>query len=413
MRPLTDRRKTPWWEALLVFILFTAVMLLLELRAGAEIALGPDAELYLSIADNFLSTGHFIQTARGSQAMVVPFGTPLILTVFRLAGLSAAGIVRSQYAVVGLSCLFLYLAEKNWFRWGGAAPVIFMAALRYKRFYITNIMVEYWYLLCLCAILWLISEIVMNGKKTAARFALLCAVGFLAVTIRPVLLPVYVGILLFSAAYARKERGIRRAVILTVAVSCLVLGVNLLSNHRETGYWILMENYSGEDICVANNPNTSTSGYSYYRRDSYTTEEIQALRDDPTLDKTQKDARFREMAREYILSHPKETLRNTWGKLVILFIKYWLAVPVAALFCGLGLVLFRPGERWVHAGEIVVFLVIAVVTSMGLNVRRYAYPIWPVASLHLSAGLHCGLYWLFRVLLPRLRGREPGAPGRE
>ena len=44
----------------------------------------PDAVLYLSIADNFVNTGHFIQTARDVKGMVVPPGTPIMLTVYRL-----------------------------------------------------------------------------------------------------------------------------------------------------------------------------------------------------------------------------------------------------------------------------------------------------------------------------------------
>lgn len=61
----------------LAALLFCAVQ-------GTFVKLGPDAKLYYSIAENFRTTGHFIQTARDSALFVVPFGVPLILTILRL-----------------------------------------------------------------------------------------------------------------------------------------------------------------------------------------------------------------------------------------------------------------------------------------------------------------------------------------
>ena len=403
---MAERRidsKTPWWEALMVAVFFSLTMALLDLRAGAEIALGPDAELYLSVADNFLSTGHFIQTAREVRGMVVPFGLPLILTILRLAGLSAAGIVRTQYLVFGLSCLFLYLTEKAYFRWGGPAPVLLTAAARLLRIDLTNIMVEHWYCLFLCLVLWIVSDMVVKGRKTPARYSLLCAAGFMAFAVRPVLGPLYAAVLAYAAASSRKDARRRRAVLCTVLISGLLLGASVLSSYRETGHWIGMENYAGETICLANNPEAEEKAENQSM--GYRTEAMNAVRNDASLDQTEKDRAFRAMAKEYILSDLGHVLSVTLEKMMSMFITGWRYIPALAMLCGICMAVFRPGERALHITALLLCAVLAFFTAMGLYIRRYTYFIWPVAAVHLSGGLHSAVFWLRRRTAP--------APGKE
>lgn len=60
----------------------------------------PDGNLYLSVADNFWKTGHFIQSARPyEKGMIVPFGFPAILVVLKLAFRDSGGIVFMQYLI--------------------------------------------------------------------------------------------------------------------------------------------------------------------------------------------------------------------------------------------------------------------------------------------------------------------------
>ena len=66
---------------LLCFFLPAAMLLYERIRLGAIGNLTADAELYLSVADNFLNTGHFIQCIRWFPGFVVPPGMPLILLI--------------------------------------------------------------------------------------------------------------------------------------------------------------------------------------------------------------------------------------------------------------------------------------------------------------------------------------------
>ena len=72
---------------------------------GTFVKLGPDAKLYYSIAENFCTTGHFIQTARDSAFFVVPFGVPLVLTILRLIGFRLPMIIAVQYLMLGTACM--------------------------------------------------------------------------------------------------------------------------------------------------------------------------------------------------------------------------------------------------------------------------------------------------------------------
>lgn len=69
-------------------------------KTGTLYTATPDGDLYLSVADNFWKTGHFIQTARPYEKdMIVPFGFPAILTVLKVIFRDNLGIVFVQYFI--------------------------------------------------------------------------------------------------------------------------------------------------------------------------------------------------------------------------------------------------------------------------------------------------------------------------
>ena len=110
------------------FVLLPCVVLAAAVLTHSAMGAGPDSRLYLSIADNFLSTGHFIQTAR-KAGYVVPFGTPLILTILRFLRFDFKMILTFQYVLLGGSCWFLSLAERNLGGRGWISPALFTMSL--------------------------------------------------------------------------------------------------------------------------------------------------------------------------------------------------------------------------------------------------------------------------------------------
>ena len=113
-------------RVLLCFFLPAAMLLYERIRLGAIGNLTADAELYLSVADNFLNTGHFIQCIRWFPGFVVPPGMPLILLILRLLKFSVPMIIGFQACMFGLSCLLLEETAHRFFQRYGIAPVIYL-----------------------------------------------------------------------------------------------------------------------------------------------------------------------------------------------------------------------------------------------------------------------------------------------
>lgn len=389
MNRTTVRRRI---GALLAFGLPVLLFLSLSLRDGVFAELGPDAELYLSVADNFLSTGHFIQTARETEGFVVPFGLPVLLTLFRALGMSSGAIVALQHALVGGACLLLYLAERERFGAGGFAPAVFCLALLRAHMTPDNIYLEIYFLFLLCLMLWLLSrESLPLGKK----LLWLNLAGFCAYAIRTVLLLVWLPILVWTlCAVIRKRFPLERALILAIAFAMILLG-NSAMNHRETGEWILTDNYSGESLYIANNPHTRPDYYTSRDLERFVGEEYYAIRDDGTLSQTEKNGAFSAAARRWVGENPLLFIKNTWEKFCFLFLRYWFYAPLLALAgCLASLRGVERGRRRRLLLELGINLALALISSCGLITDRYSLPIWPLASLHLAALAHFGLDWL-------------------
>lgn len=84
----------------------------------------PDGDLYMSIADNMVQSGHFVETISNNGA-VYPFGLPffcyLIKLVFGIGTVGIYGILILQYALYGLTAVMISrTAEKLSGNIGGA-----------------------------------------------------------------------------------------------------------------------------------------------------------------------------------------------------------------------------------------------------------------------------------------------------
>lgn len=365
---------------LLCFFLPIGLMLAYNLlRFGQLAVFGPDAALYLSIADNFLATGHFIETARGGQ-WVVPFGFPLILTVFRALHMSLEGIVVVQYALLGWTCLLLYKAEVNFFGRGGRAPIVYFLMVFRLQMTPRNALVELYFLFLLVWIFYLLSR---KDMPPARRLVWLNAAGFAAFVTRTVLIVAYLPILVYTLVCWRRGQLSGRRTALLFLVPALVMGANTAVNYRETGHWIVTDNYSGRDFYVANNPCTKPTDY-LSDLENYVGDEYYAVQADETLDFTEKNDRYKELAGEWIRRNPRTFLKNAGIKFYRLFFVHWLGLLIPPLaFAAVWIV--RKKDRLMLLCVCLGFA-LAVTTSMGLAVGRYTAPLIPLISLQYAAG---------------------------
>lgn len=381
---------------ILCFLLPPLALFCWDLANGSLIALQADAQLYWNIAENALSTGHFIQNMRPTGSFVVPPGLPLLLTVLRALGLGLGAVTGLHYLLFGFSCLLLGQTERRLCGQAGLAPAVYALAVFRLHLTMGNIFVEHYFLFALCWMLWLFFR---RDLSSVRQLTLLNAAGLIAFFLRPVLIVVYLPVLLWTAAAAVKKTFPRGRALLLLLLPVFLLGGNAWVNHRETGHWIWTDNYAGYDLYVANNPNAQPVVFESGWREAGYPDDYDAIAGDNSMDSTEKNTLCREKALDWIKGHPGAFLRLTVHKLVLLFVVYWRGGGAAAMAFALALALWQPEWRSMHLWTAALALVLAFVSSMGLGVTRYTAPVWPLCSLHLAAGARL----LFGKAVPLLR----------
>ena len=364
---------------LAVLVIPTAVLLLYEyFRMGKIGNLTADGRLYLSVADNYLTNGHFIQYVRWFPGFVVPPGLPLFLLLLRALRFTEPMIIGFQAVLFGGSCLLLAESERELFGRAGLSPLVYLLGYMRCRLLLGNIMVEHYYLFLMCLILWLVL-----CAGTRRKLLWLNIAGLFLLLTRPALSPVYLAILgatLISSWKRRKPVDAVAALLLPI----LALGLNLVTNYRETGEIILLESYSGTDLYItacADAPVTIEEG------ENYLDETRDAIYYDENMTMTEKSSRLGNMAKAYVREHPGEYLWKTVRRFSVLFLKsygYLTMLPVVG-----AILMITSGEsrekRFLQLGLFAMNIVLAVLTSFGIPEIRYTAVIWPLAALHCAA----------------------------
>ncbi len=372
---------------ILVFVFSAGLMMLLSYHwTGSLVYYNGDSKMYISIADNFLDNGHFLQTVRTEREnFIVPFGFPAILTVLRLFTRNDLFIALVQYAVFGLSCTLLYCAERNFFGNIGGLSVIAHCLMIWRIHYAGPgcIVTETWYIAIIIFCVWLLSrrDMAVNSRLTLAYAALL--VGFI---IRPLL-----GVLFFPlAAYliVRAVRGKYNAgyLALMISVSALILGAIGMLNYRETGHFVITEAYSGISVYLINNDNVTEWGIDFAKGEyEYADERFWSIYNRTDIDYYDKNELLSDIGYQYMLRHPFVTLKNIVVKFTYMFITYWYGVTAVAAAGAVAAFRQRKLFRAEYAIMIAAAGVIAVITSFGIPEPRYCYAIFPVITLFVSA----------------------------
>ena len=350
-------------------------------------SLYPDARLYLSIADNFLSTGHFIQTERAVE-IVVPFAYPLYLTLLRAVKLPVFGFFILNLLSVGVSSVFLYDTERELFGRGGFSCAVYTAVLTRADLPPFNLFVEYLFLFLLC---WLVRVTFRKDLPLRRRIVLMNVSGFLAFASRPVLAPVYAAVLAYSLYACVKHRAeLRRLRSLAagiVLIPLAIFGINTAVNYRETGEIIPISNYGSESVCFALNPNSTvfTSENSYTLED--TTPEVRAVHDNNELSLTEKGREYKVLLKEYLLHNTGHIVSIMAQRGRRLFFRFTRGLTVLSLLGAVWMALREPkGERrLLMLLGLLSAVTVAVLTSAGIYEPRYILPIWPIAAVHTAA----------------------------
>lgn len=384
----------------LVFLLAVAMTVSMSLIAEDSIVYhNGDSPLYISIADNFLDNGHFIQTHRDRfENFVVPPGYPAILTAIRLFSRNDAAIAIVQYILFGFSSVLLYCAERNLFGNIGGLSVVMYCLMLWHVHYCGpgGVLTETWYISVIILCIWLLSrpDIPRNTRLTVAF-----AASFIGVLIRPLLSILFFAIAAYILVLAvKKEYSIARFAAMA-AVCALIVGANVAVNYRETGHYIVFEDYAGISVYLANNDVVKENGYDYSKSEyDYADEQFHEIYDNKDLDYYEVNEQLAELGNKYMLTHPLTTLKNIVVKFWYLFFSYWYYIAFFAAAGAFFAYRRNKGKRKLYSVILAFSLVFAVVTSMGNPSSRYSYIILPTYTLFMAAAAEViaeyGLKWL-------------------
>lgn len=241
------------------------------------------------------------------------------------------------------------------------------------------------FLLCALFALFIHPSISLR-RKTVVGIPLL----FAAYLIRPVVS----GLLVLGIGYYLiqifRKKWAWKPLALQLVIFALILTANTCVNRRETGYWVMLENYGGVPMYQANNPNTQTTSYHSGRIAEFDDGYFSEVYFDETLDTHQKNELLSQRASRFMLEHPGFTLKNAGERYQSLFIKDWnwnLWAMLAALVVLAWKKRLSGGQAAFLLGS---FALLTVVPPFGLYISRYSAPAIPFYVL-LNGSLYYGV----------------------
>lgn len=367
----------------------------------------PDGTLYLSIAENFLDNGHFIQKARPWEInMVVPFGTPLLYTILLLIFQNFYTIIAIQYLLYGIAVTILAVAVKKLAGSYWAYIIVPKIFISFRDFIKEPnpgyLLTETYTIFFLCLFIYLLIANQYSEKRIIALY--ICAFSgycFRPVTGVIILIPLLLAIwdIIKSFRNRKKRRCKILKYMLPVLFSAVILIANGMINYKETGRFVLIENYGGVPAYQANNINTKTTAYSSNLAKDFSDEYFFEIYENSNLDMNEKNELLNARTSEFIRGNLEFVLHNAviryrqfyhmpeHGFNLILF---FLCVLFLALFSG-----YRKGV-WVLIS--MAFLGATIVPAFGLYIPRYGIPCIPFYSLAYGASLSIMISFLLRLI---------------
>lgn len=351
-----------------------------------------DGKLYVNLATNFIEGHGLINTIRKEDIIVPPLFA-LFLTPFLLVFKCDTSFFIFQYILYGLNSLLLFVISLRLFRTRAIGVItVFMYAihpvilLNGPQYLLTEtIFITFILMVIYLSILWF-----QQGRST--YFFYLVIVLSLSLLFRPHLMYVFGILFVFFLWYLVKRRA-KLVTALVFLIPVIFLLLNGLHNQWLHGEFVLLENYSGQNLYIANNPNTSIEFYASTRLDHFVGPEYWDYKDYPLSEKSKV---LKEKAIDYMLKTPLETVKRLILKSLLFFqgisILDWVLLFVSIVGWILAFIFDRE-NRHLHVFLLLFIAGFVGLTSAGLLVggQRYRTPIIPVYLLY---GGYCGLSWL-------------------
>lgn len=380
-----------------LFLLIEGVLAgYLWLTGTPFMTISPDGQLYYNLAENVVSGNGLVNTVRQENIIVPPLFALLIAPFVFLFHTPESYMV-FQYIVYGLNGVFLAVLGEKLFRsraaglWAGlfyaVHPVLLLNGPQF-------LLTETLFVTFLLMVVYLVVGLFERENKTGF-FAVLLFVLSLSLLYRPHLL--YVFIIVFGLwvlfVWMKKMRVWTLALFLIPAV---LLGLNGLYNQSVHGAFVTLENYSGQNLYIANNPGTKVDFYASTRLDEFVEPEYFTYE---KLSLSERSSLLKEKAFHYILAEPFAMAERMVLKVGLFFKGIFILDTVTMLLAlgGFVLAFWKSGiSKWMLGFLALYVAGFAAMTSLGLLVggQRYRAPIIPVYLLFSGYFMSVSLRWI-------------------
>lgn len=359
-----------------------------------------DGDLYISIAENFLQTSHFIQNVRPHEInMVVPPGLPSILTILYFIGHTTSFVIFVQYLLFALFSVVLYKAINNFYPNKiisilGVIIYCFSDAILTSTGSPRYIMTEVYTQFIFIAVLY-----VMSIKKYdfEVKTKLLMPILLIGSLIRTVLFTLFfIDIVIYIVLLIKNKHSFKFLLKFSIVVIA-ILSINTMVNFRETGEFIPIQNYGAIPIYQANNANTSTKAYSSSISEQFSDDYFFEVYNNKELTTSEKSRLLSEETKKYVMSNLSTVIKNALIKFKNMFITpYYLDFYVWAIG---SIILFVVTRRKELIYLFFTNLIIMILTSFGLNIFRYSI-FATIAYTFVKVGL---IYYLFKCIMNKVK----------
>ncbi len=362
----------------------------------------PDGDLYLSITKNFLTTGHFIQNSRPSEInLIVPPGLSVIYTILYILFQSRNGILFVQYIIYATSLIVL---KRIVYHYTNNTIISYVGSLCFffNPFILENynpayLLTEAWFVPLLMVWLYLF----LAKKMTLNNSIIMLSIAMVIMLIRPAffLLQIFSTCVTCKMSFISKNY---KSIISVWSIFGLIIILNILINYRETSSFVVLNNYSGQTIYIANNPNSKNIPYSSGLIDEVVeTDFWHSIEDDQSLSRGEKDLFYKTRGNDYIKSHFLLCLKNSMIRFKMGFINiYYLDFYIMLL----SILAVKGEERKKLITIISIFVVNGLIASYGYLVYRYSVYMIPLYVLCKMIFVYTIVCWICKWINIKRKG---------
>ena len=362
--------------------------------------LSGDGDLYISIAENFLQTSHFIQDIRPREInMVVPPGLPSILTIIYFIGHTTSFVIFVQYLLFALFSVVLYKAINNFYPNKiisilGVIIYCFSDAILTSTGSPRYIMTEVYTQFIFIAVL---HDMSIKKYDFEVKTKLLMPILLIGSLIRTVLFTLFfIDIVIYIVLLIKNKHSFKFLLKFSIVVIA-ILSINTMVNYRETGEFIPIQNYGAIPIYQANNANTSTKAYSSSISEQFSDDYFFEVYNNKELTTSEKSRLLSEETKKYVMSNLSTVIKNALIKFKNMFITpYYLDFYVWLIG---SIILFVVTRRKELIYLFFTNLIIMILTSFGLNIFRYSI-FATIAYTFVKVGL---IYYLFKCIMNKVK----------